>query len=89
VEELSFIQPIWLAVGLLGRVSGLTIRIPVSKYIDAFTRDGTLIAPVRVGNDYVISVGFSPTYVIRSPRSSQEPPLPVQAGEGWDIPPVA
>jgi hypothetical protein len=48
-------------------VSGLTVRIPVSKYIDAFTRDGTSITPVQVGNDYEIPVGFSPTYVIRSP----------------------
>ena len=47
--------------------SDLTILVPASKFIEARTRDGTLIAPLPVNDNIQISVGFSPVYVIRIP----------------------
>jgi len=48
-------------------VSGLTILIPANNFIDAYSRDGTLITPVLVGGDFQVPIGFSPIYVIRRP----------------------
>jgi hypothetical protein len=48
-------------------VSGLTILVPEGNFIEARSRDGTLIAPVLVDGNYQIPVGFSPTYVVRRP----------------------
>jgi hypothetical protein len=48
-------------------LSALTILVPTSKFIEARSRDGTLIAPSLVGDNYQILVGFSPIYVIRRP----------------------
>jgi hypothetical protein len=45
----------------------LTILVPASKFVEARSRDGTMIAPVLVGDNYQIPVGFSPVYVIRRP----------------------
>jgi hypothetical protein len=45
----------------------LTILVPASNFIEARTRDGTLIAPLPVNENIQISVGFSPVYVIRRP----------------------
>jgi hypothetical protein len=42
------------------------ILIPISKFIDAFDRDGNQISsPPVEGSNYKINVGFSPIYIIR------------------------
>jgi len=48
-------------------VPALTILVPAAKFVEARSRDGTLIAPVLVDGNYQIPVGFSPVYVIRNP----------------------
>jgi hypothetical protein len=48
-------------------VPGLSIFVPESNFIEARSRDGTLIAPLLVDGNYQIPVGFSPVYVIRRP----------------------
>lgn len=45
----------------------LIILVPAANFIEARSRDGTLIAPVLVDGNYQIPVGFSPVYVIRNP----------------------
>jgi len=45
----------------------LTILVPQGNFIEARTRDGTVIAPVLIDGNYQIPVGYSPTYVIRKP----------------------
>jgi hypothetical protein len=44
------------------------ILVPISKFIDAFDRDGKQISnPPVDGNNYKITAGFSPIYIIRKP----------------------
>lgn len=57
------IHVVWTKVDL----SGLSIHVPVGSFIEARSRDGTLITPVLVDGSYQIPVGFAPVYVIRIP----------------------
>jgi hypothetical protein len=45
----------------------LVILVPESKFIEARTQNGTLVAPVLSDGNYQIPIGYSPTYVIRKP----------------------
>jgi hypothetical protein len=57
------VHVVWLKVDS----SDQTILVPASNFIEARTRDGTLIAPSPVNENIQISVGFSPVYVICRP----------------------
>jgi hypothetical protein len=48
--------------------TSVNIFVPMSKFVDAFDRDGNQITnPPVDGNNYKFTVGFSPIYIVRKP----------------------
>jgi hypothetical protein len=45
----------------------ITVKVPMSEWIGAYGRDGEIITPTVNGTDYLLSVGFSPVYLILEP----------------------
>jgi hypothetical protein len=48
--------------------TSVNILVPKSKFLEAYDRDGTqIITPPIEGNNYKLTVGFSPIYIVRKP----------------------
>jgi hypothetical protein len=45
----------------------IEVQIPEAKFIAAYSRDGNPITPTPSGQDYLLSVGFSPIYLVFAP----------------------
>ncbi len=45
----------------------IELQIPGAKFIAAYSRDGNPITPTPSGQDYLLSVGFSPIYIVFAP----------------------
>jgi hypothetical protein len=45
----------------------IEVQIPGAKFIAAYSRDGNPITPTPSGQDYLLSVGFSPVYLVFAP----------------------
>jgi hypothetical protein len=43
------------------------VAVPKANFIAAFDRDGNQITPTLSGDNYLLSVGFKPVYIIRKP----------------------
>jgi hypothetical protein len=45
----------------------LSVRVPQARFVDAHALDGTSLAPISLGSEIQVTVGFSPIYLTLTP----------------------